>query len=554
MSWRGLIQHPNNRVDALAAVLQACAAAASVAAVRQAHGGILRAGLHANNSLAATLVSLYAALSPSSVAALRVFSSVPLPSVSLFNRAIRAFAGVAATAPLSLRLFSEMLRRGVPPDNFTIPFVFNSCAALKHLATGSQTHARALSQGLIAFLPVANALIDMYGKCGSLQSARQVFDEMIARDIVSYNAILGAHARMGSSMADAQILFDGMPERNIISWNAMLVGHVNSGNLPAARALFDVMPARNVVSWTTIVAGLARSGHLDKARDLFMLMPERNLVSWTAMISGYAQHGCPNEALALFKGMAGAGLVPDAVAVTSAVSAIAQLGSSELADWICSYIDRHGIELNQHVLTALVDMHTKCGSVERALGCFSQIHAPDCFAYSALINGLAANGQGAEALDLFEEMLTRGVKADVVTFVGVLSACSHAGLVEEGLSFWRNMSRLGVELGSEHFACLVDMLGRAGRLREAHQLARAMAMEPYASALGALLAACRTYDEVDIAETVAKELFVLEPNNSGNYVLLWSIYAGRGRWEDAERVRVQMNKKGFKKLPGFCWN
>lgn len=551
-----LRRHPNNRVDALAALLQTCAAAASLSAVRRAHARVLRAGLHGNNSLAATLLALYATLSPSPLPALRVFSSVPSPALSLFNRAIRAFsAGGAAAAPLALRLYSQMPRRRISPDNFTIPFVLNSCAAVLDLSAGGEAHSRAIRSGCMGFLPVPNALIDMYGKCGALESARRLFDEMSARDVVSYNALLGAYAKTGGEMASARRLFDDMAHRNVITWNAMLVGHVNGGDIRSARAVFDAMPVRNVVSWTTMLVGYTKSRLLDDARLLFDAMPERNLISWTAMITGYAQNGRPHEALALFGAMDRAGVRADAVAMTGAVSAVAQLGSADLAHWAATYAARRGIERNQHLLTALVDMHAKCGSFEAARECFEQIPSPDSFAYSALINGLAAHGRGGEALELFQRMQAAGVGADAVTFIGVLNACSHAGLVDEGLSFWDAMVRQhGVEPTAEHYACIVDMLGRAGRLREAHELVGAMPAEPYAGALGALLSACRTYDEVGIAEAVAGELFELEPENTGNYMLLWSIYAGRGRWADAERVREAMSEKGVKKLPGFCWS
>ena len=401
---------------------------------------------------------------------------------------------------------------------------------------------------------MANALIDMYGKFGELDSARLMFEEMLLKDVVSYNALLGAHARMGIDLDIAQKLFDGMPERNIITWNAMLVGFVNGGDLSSARNIFDTMPNKNVVSWTTMLVGYAKNQLIEDARKLFDVMPERNLISFTAMITSYSQNGRPQEAISVFRAMDSAGIDADAVSMTAAVSAAAQIGSSELANWASSYVRCHRIELNQHLLTALSDMHAKCGNIEQARHCFSLIPSPDCFAFSTLINGLAANGLGVEALRLFEEMLVHGVRPDAVTFVGVLNACSHAGLVDEGLSFWHAMKgKHGVEPVAEHFACLVDMLGRAGRLLEAHHLVRAVASQ-YAGALGALLAACRNYNEIGIAEVVAEELFELEPENSGNYMLLWSVYAGRGRWEDAERVRIEMNKKGFKKLPGFCWN
>ncbi|KAI3934228.1 hypothetical protein MKW92_034363, partial [Papaver armeniacum] len=278
-----------------------------------------------------------------------------------------------------------MLRRGIKPDNYTYPFLLNSCATLSALKQGVEIHGRILRTGFLLYTPVSNALIDMYGKCNSLDQSRWVFDEMLDRDVVSYNALIGAHARLGEEMSQAQRVFDHMPVRNAISWNGMIVGYVNGGDLSSARRIFDKMPERNVVSWTTMLVGYAKSGYMDSARFLFDSMPERNIIAWTAMINGYAQNGRPNEALELFRGMEKARIKPEAVTMTGVISASAQLGGTELANWIGSYVDREGIERNEKILTALIDMHAKCGNMEEACRLFRGIPSPDVFSYSALI-------------------------------------------------------------------------------------------------------------------------------------------------------------------------
>ncbi|KAM2699566.1 hypothetical protein EV1_038427 [Malus domestica] len=201
--------------------------------------------------------------------------------------------------------------------------------------------------------------------------ARKLFDEMCERDVVSYNAVLGAHARGGVDMGSSLVLFEGMLGKNVISWNAMVVGYVNSGDLVSARAVFDRMPDRNAVYWTTMLVGYTKSGFMDKAKTLFDEMPERGLICWKAMISGYSQNGRPSEALSLFRRMEKARVKPDAFTMTAVISALAQLGRADLANWIGSYVDRGGIEQNEQVLTALVDMHAKCGNMgDPPKGCF----------------------------------------------------------------------------------------------------------------------------------------------------------------------------------------
>lgn len=345
-----------------------------------------------------------------------------------------------------------------------------------------------------------------------------------------------------------------MPHRNVISWNALIVGYANAGDLSSARAVFDRMPVQNTVSWTVMVVGYCKTGAVVAARELFDRMPEKNLVSSTAMITGYSQCGMPKEAFALFRRLERQRIEPDAATMVGVISALAQLGSVELANWVGSYVDRKKIDRNERVLTALVDMHAKCGNVEKALHAFEEIHFPDAYSYTALINGLASHGHELKALDIFDRMQKEAIKPDPITFVGVLSACSHAGLVDKGLEYWESMFHVyGMDRRADHYACVVDMLGRAGRLKQAYEMIQSMPMGPHPGALGALLAACRTYANIEIAESVAKELFKLEPNNTGNYILLSSIYAERGQWEDAARVRAMIRGRKFNKLPGLSW-
>lgn len=256
----------------------------------------------------------------------------------------------------------------------------------------------------------------MYGKIGLLGFARNVFSEIPIKDAVTYNVILGAHARLGAEMAVARDLFDELPVQSLIAWNAMVVGYVRSDDLKAAKVLFDAMSVRNLVTWNTMVVGSVKCGMVDDARQMFDAMPDRNLVSWATMISGYAQSGRPNEALEVFnETQSRITSPPDAATMIEVISSVAQLGGSELADWIGCYFDRNGIERNQRILTRLVDMHAKCGNLEKAGLVFSDIHSKDLLSYTALITGLAAHGHGHEALELFSTMETDGITPERVT-------------------------------------------------------------------------------------------------------------------------------------------
>ncbi|XP_019105689.2 putative pentatricopeptide repeat-containing protein At5g37570 [Beta vulgaris subsp. vulgaris] len=475
-------------------------------------------------------------------------------TVNFFNDSIRALSKTPSLCVESLHLYLGMVRCDIKPDNYTYPFLLNSCAALSGFNHGAEVHGRVVKTGYCSFLEVFNALIDMYGKCSELGCSRKAFDEMAQRDVVSYNALLGAHARVGKDMRGARMVFDQMPVRNLISWNAMVVGYVNSGDLDSARTVFDHMSEKNVVTWTTMLVGYTKNKMMDVARILFEAMPQKTLVCWTAMISGYAQNGRPNEALLYFRRMQTANVKPDAFAMNAVISALAQLGRPDLANWIMTLVDQEGIVRNEKVLTSLVDMQAKCGNIEEACRLFEEIPQPDVYPYSALITGLASHGHGLKALEVFHSMLMAKVEPDYVTFVGVFNACSHAGLVEDGLAYWESMiSDYKIEPDADHYACIVDMLGRAGRLEQAYKMLQSMPMGPRPGALGALLAACRTYNNIEIAELVAQELFILEPQNTGNYVLLSGIYAAREQWDEATRVRKAMNDKITSKPPGYSW-
>ncbi|CAO2824744.1 unnamed protein product [Amaranthus hypochondriacus] len=525
----------------------------SISHLKQIHAKILRLNLHEHYSFTSSLITIYTSLSPHHIRLL--FSSLSeYTTVYLFNCSIRFFSKTPSFYLESLHLYVQMVRSHFKPDNYTYPFVLNSCAAICYLNYGCGVHGRIVKSGLSSIIEIFNALIDMYGKCGKLGCARKVFDEMSQRDVVSYNALLGAYARIGEGMTDARMVFDRMPMKNLISWNAMIVGYANCGDIDSAQLIFDMMNDKNVVSWTTMLVGYTKNRLMDKARIIFEAMPEKTLVCWTAMISGYAQNGVPNEALKYFYGMQRARVRPDPYAMTAVMSAIAQLGCPDLASWITTLVDQEGIERNERVLTSLVDMHAKCGNIEKACQLFEEIPRPDVYPYSALITGLASHGHGLKALEIFRKMLMEKVEPDYVTFVGVLNACSHAGLVEEGLAYWESMiNKYKIQPDADHYACVIDMLGRAGRLEQAYKILQSMPMGPRPGALGALLAACRTYNNVRIAESVAQELFVLEPQNTGNYVLLSGIYAAREEWDDAARIRKAMTEKISAKEPGYSW-
>lgn len=398
------------------------------------------------------------------------------------------------------------------------------------------------------------ALVDFYGKCGEIGSARKVFDSMPAPNVVSWTALMVGYVVAGD-LESAKSVFDEMPSRNVAAWNAMIDGCVKGGNLVTARRLFDKMPERNVVTFTSLIVGYAKSGDMSSARWLFDQCGRIDVVAWSALISGYAQNGRPTEAIKMFFDLyCDKNVRPDEYVLVSLMSACAQLGDKDLCKWVESYLNQSGLKLDEvHVVSALVDMNAKCGNLDRALDLFQRLPRRDLVVYCSIMQGLSIHGNGAKAVELFSRMVDDGVVPDQVAFTVVLTACSHAGLVEEGRRYFNCMKEYGVSPLADHFACMVHLLARAGLLNEAYELLKSTPVESHAGAWGALLGASWQHGDTKLGEEVANKLFEIEPTNGGNYVLMSNIYAGADQWCKVCELRDKMRERGIKKITGRSW-
>ncbi|XP_020215933.1 pentatricopeptide repeat-containing protein At5g44230 [Cajanus cajan] len=463
---------------------------------KQVHGHIYRNNLHQCSYVITKLLRLLTTLPhlPLNSYPLLLFAQVHAPNNPfLWTALIRAYA-LRGPLPEALRLYSSMRQRRVSPVSFTFSALFSASAAAKDAALGAQLHAQTLLLGgFVSDLYVNNTIIHMYVKCGVLHSARKVFDEM---------------------------------------------------------------PQRDVVSWTGLIVAYARRGHMEAARDLFDGLLVKDMVAWTAMVTGYAQNAMPENALEVFRGMVDAGVEIDEVTLVGVISACAQLGASGYAKWVRDIAESVGFGGGSSVLvgSALIDMYSKCGNVEEAYDVFKGMKERNVFSYSSMIVGFAIHGLARGAIKLFYDMLETEVKPNHVTFVGVFTACSHAGLVDQGQKLFATMEECyGVAPTGEHYACMADLLGRAGHLEKALRLVETMPMEPNGAVWGALLGASHIHGNPDVAEIASRRLFELEPDNIGNYLLLANTYASAGRWDGVSRVRKLMREKNLKKNPGCSW-
>lgn len=420
----------------------------------------------------------------------------------------------------AVALYTQMDHRSVKPDHFTFPFVLKACTKLLWVNTGSAVHGRVFRLGFGSDRFVRNTLLVFHAKCGDLKVATEIFDDSDKGDVVA--------------------------------WSALIAGYAKRGDLKVARRLFDQMPVKDLVAWNVMITGYAKQGEMVSARKLFDEAPVRDVVSWNAMIAGYVLCHLNQPALELFDEMSGIGVCPDEVTMLSLLSACVELGDLENGRKMHARV----MEMSRGALSTLlgnvlVDMYAKCGSIGEALHVFWSIRDKDVTSWNSVIGGLAFHGHAEESLGLFREMLKSKICPNEITFVGVLVACSHAGKVDEGYQYFDLMrSEYKIEPNIRHCGCMVDMLGRAGLLKEAFDFIASMKIEPNAIVWRTLLGACKVHGDMELAKHANEKLLQMRTDQSGDYVLLSNTYASRGEWDGVAKVRKLMDDSGVTKNRG----
>lgn len=518
--------------------------------IKQIHAQLIKCHLHQDLYIAPKLIASYSLTNHLS-SAVNVFNQVPDPNVHLYNYLIRAYSlsGNESNSLCAFGVFLKMQVDGVLADNFTYPFLLKGCNGRSWFSLVKMVHAHVEKLGFYGDIFVPNSLIDCYCRCGGAEMAMKLFSGMEERDVVSWNSMVGGLVKSGD-FDGALKVFDEMPERDRVSWNTMLDGFTKAGEMDKAFELFKRMGERDVVSWSTMVCGYSKSGDMDMARMLFDRCPIKNLVLWTTIISGYAEKGQVREATKLYDQMEKAGLRPDDGFLVSISAACAESGMLGLGKKIHDSVLRSRFRCSTKVLNSFIDMYAKCGCLDDAFGVFNGMKMKkDLVSWNSMIHGFGIHGHGEKAIELFTRMVREGFKPDRYTFIGLLCACTHAGLVNEGRSYFYSMERVyGIVPQIEHYGCMIDLLSRGGHLKEAFRLVRSMPMEPNAIVLGTLLAACRVHNDVELARAVDEHLIKLELSDHGSLSLLSNIYAQVGDWFNVAKVRLQM--KGGQKLSG----
>ncbi|RCV19874.1 hypothetical protein SETIT_4G011000v2 [Setaria italica] len=462
---------------------------------------------------------------------------------------------------------SVSLRQGAPTDARGLRALIKALSASPAAAAANEAaavHAHAAKLGLDRERTVRNGLIALYLARGDRTAAGALFHGFPdGRDVVSWTAMVTGHARLGFTDEAVALFLDmvGGDDCGVavdaVAAAAGFAACAEAKDIALAREAHRRVAAAevalDVVAWNALVDMYAKCGDVAAARRWFRAMPAgKTVVSWNTMISALARAGEHGEALALFREMQRAGVRPDDATLVAILGACAQLGALDTGRWVHAYMGR---QLGRReaadgvVGNALLDMYAKCGAVDQAMAVFDAMERRDVYTYASMIMGLATHGRAEEALALFAAMRRAGVRPNGVALLGILSACCHAGRVDDGLRYLSDMARCyGVMPGIEHYGCAVDMLGRAGRLDEAEALVAAMPVPPDALVRGSLLAACRARGDVERAERVMRRMN--DGGDSGDYVLMSNMYASRGRHGRAVRMRKQMRKSNVNKDPG----
>jgi pentatricopeptide repeat protein len=343
--------------------------------------------------------------------------------------------------------------------------------------------------------------------------------------------------------------------RAVVISNSLISMYAKCGNLQNAESVFTLMAERDIVSWTGMLTAYSQAGNIEKARQFLDGMSTRNVITWNAMLGAYIQHGAEEDGLKMYSAMlTEKDVKPDWVTYVTLFRGCADIGANKLGDQIVGHTVKVGLILDTSVVNAVITMYSKCGRISGARKVFEFLTRKDLVSWNAMITGYSQHGMGKQAIEIFDDMLKKGAKPDYISYVAVLSSCSHSGLVPEGKFYFDMLKRdQNVSPGLEHFSCMVDLLARAGLLVEAKNLIDEMPMKPTAEVWGALLSACKTHGDNDLAELAAKNLFDLNSPDSGGYMLLAKIYADAGKSDDSAQVRKLMRDKGIKKNPGYSW-
>ncbi|KAB2637228.1 pentatricopeptide repeat-containing protein [Pyrus ussuriensis x Pyrus communis] len=553
---------PPHDLAACIASLQACARRQNLRKGKQVHSFMLANGFVRSPLSTTSLINMYSKCN-------QMDDAVSTFNYQSFDHNVFAYNAVIAGFIANglgrdgFEFYRRMRFAGVLPDKFTFPCVIRGCSGVLELR---KIHGLVVKFGLELDVYVGSALVNTYLKFGLMEEAQEVFDELPVRDVVLWNAMVNGFAQIGR-LEEALAVFRMMGEEGVVPSRFTVTGVLSvfavMGGFNNGRAVHGFATKMGYDSGVEVLNALidmyGKCKCVGDALKIFEMMVEKDIYSWNSIIAVHEQCGDHDGTLRLFDRMLRAGVLPDLVTITTVLPVCAHLAALMHGREIHGYMIKNGLERDVNVddvqiTNAVMDMYAKCGSMRNAYMVFDKMRNKDVASWNIMIMGYGMHGYGSRALDVFSDMFEAQIRLDEVTFVGVLSACSHTGLVREGREFLRQMkSKYGVVPTIEHYTCVVDMLGRAGHLEEAYELVLEMPIETNPVLWRALLAACRLHGNQDLAEVAGQKVIELDPGHSGNYVLMSNLYVANGQYDEVTEVRHSMSQQNVKKTPGCSW-
>ncbi|XP_057805095.1 putative pentatricopeptide repeat-containing protein At5g52630 [Salvia miltiorrhiza] len=543
----------------LSTVLNAATGLGDIGQGKKIHGHLIKLGYEGDPFSLNALVDMYAKGGDLG-GAINVFINVPEPDIVSWNTLI---AGCVSRERhvWALELLDRMKSSRVNPNLFTMSSALKACAALGVKELGKQLHAKLIKLETMKDPFVNAGLIDMYCKCRLMKSAVTVYHLMPEKELVATNALMSGLSQNGE-IREALTLFLEMHKQcmefNQATFLAVLNTIADSEATSICKQVHTLIMKSGYQADTfiknSLIDSYGKCSQVHDAARVFEECPNVDLPSYTSLMTTYAQRGQGEEALKLYLKLLEMDTKPDSFVCSSLLNACANLSAYEQGKQIHVHVLKMGFMSDVFAGNSLVNMYAKCGSIEDAGHAFSEVPERSVVSWSAMIGGLAQHGRGEEALNLFNDMLKDGVAPNHITLVSVLSACNHAGLVDEAQWYFETMNeRFGIERTQEHYACMIDVLGRAGKLDKAKGLVNSMPFETNGAIWGALLGAARIHKDVELGRHAAEMLYTLEPEKSGTHILLANIYASAGLWKDVRKVRRLMKDRKVKKEPGMSW-
>ncbi|KAH7837956.1 hypothetical protein Vadar_020050 [Vaccinium darrowii] len=542
-------------------LLSLCAKSSFLYLGIQLHSTVVKMGFHSNVYINSALVDMYGKCGVIS-SGQQVFDEMPHRNVVTWNSLMSAYLHTQYPE-IAVELFIEMLKGEMFLSPISVSTVLVGCVQLEAGELGAQVHGFCLKTGFFFDVVVGSALIDMYSKCWTIGNSRRIFDDMLEKNAVTWTSLVTGYAH-NAQPDEAMILVREMSRSGLkssdVTYTSLLSSFHCQNDLDHCKQVHCCIIKEGLESNSYLVVTLVTvyAKCSSNIKDFYRICSGVTIwdqVSWSAVIAGFSNLEKGHDALVCFSKMRQEGFTVDFFTFTSILRATGTISALEAGKQVHCLVFKTGYDSNVYVQNALVSMYARCGKINIAKELFLSMPEHDLISWNALISGFSHHGYGREAVEMFEQMIRTGIKPDLTTFLAVLSACSHVGFLDKGLEYFELMkSDCALQPPKlEHYACIVDLYGRAGYLHEAEAFINTMPVDPGPSVFKALISSCQVHGNTDIAVRSARKLVEFYPSDPATYILLANVLANGGYWDDAAEVRKLMCDRGVRKKPGSSW-